>query len=36
MVNDQQQQRKSSIDEANSQYHYTFTPSQLENLKKNV
>ncbi|CAF1013600.1 unnamed protein product [Rotaria sordida] len=31
-----QQQRKSSFDETNDQYHYTFTPSQLESLKKNV
>jgi hypothetical protein len=36
MMNNQQEQRKASIDEKNSQYHYTFTPSQLESLKKNV
>ena len=32
----QQQRRKSSTDETNSQYHYTFTPNQLEALKKNM
>jgi potassium/chloride transporter 4/5/6 len=31
-----QQQRHQSIDESNDQYHYTFTPNQLENLKKSV
>ncbi|CAF3694429.1 unnamed protein product [Rotaria sp. Silwood1] len=29
-------QRQQSIDESNDQYHYTFTPNQLENLKKSV
>jgi hypothetical protein len=33
MMNNQRQQ---SIDEDNDQYHYTFTPGQLENLKKSV
>ena len=32
----QQQQRKASIEEKNTQYHYTFTPKQLDNLKKDV
>ncbi|CAF3991493.1 unnamed protein product, partial [Rotaria magnacalcarata] len=37
MVNNQHQsQRKSTIDETSDQYHYTFTPSQLEHLKNNV
>jgi hypothetical protein len=31
-----QQQRQQSIDESNDQYHYTFTPNQLENLKTSV
>lgn len=29
-------QRKSSVEEKNGQCHYTFTPKQLENAKKNV
>ncbi|CAF2599438.1 unnamed protein product [Rotaria sp. Silwood2] len=29
-------QRQQSIDESDDQYHYTFTPNQLENLKKSV
>jgi hypothetical protein len=36
MINTQEQQRRASVDEKNSQYHYTFTPNQLENLNKNV
>lgn len=38
-MNSQQQlsqQGKSGNDETNNQYYYTFTPSQLESLKKNV
>ena len=34
MMNNQQQ--KPSSDESNEQYQYTFTPNQLENLKKSV
>ncbi|CAF3737959.1 unnamed protein product [Rotaria socialis] len=37
MVNNQQKsQRQTTIDETSDQYHYTFTPSQLERLKNNV
>jgi hypothetical protein len=36
MMNNQQQLRQQSIDESNDQYQYTFTPNQLENLKKSV
>jgi len=36
MMDNQQELRRASIDEKNSQYHYTFTPSQLEHLKRNV
>ncbi|CAF0943337.1 unnamed protein product [Adineta ricciae] len=32
----QQQQRKASLEEKNTQYHYTFSPKQLDNLKKDV
>ncbi|CAF4626991.1 unnamed protein product [Rotaria sp. Silwood1] len=32
----QQQQRRSSFDDSNNQYHYTFTPNQLESFKHNV
>ncbi|CAF2835590.1 unnamed protein product [Rotaria sp. Silwood2] len=35
MINNQQR-RQSSLDEHNNQYHYTFTPDQLESFKKNV
>lgn len=37
IVNSQQtSHKKATTEETNNQYHYTFTPSQLESLKKNV
>ena len=30
------QQPKATADDSNEQYQYTFTPNQLENLKKSV